>query len=182
MKQESPPLHLDIKAFAQAAKAIGGRDLLSKYARLLAETHGLGAENPLTWWAQGELRRDLAGSEQVWLHLTVATGLALTCQRCLGLVDVPVAVDQYFRFVDSEQAAQAQDDASDEDVLALSQDFNLANLIEDEVLLALPLIARHETCPVEVKLAVADPAFEAVSAQKRQPFAVLAALRSDKSN
>ncbi len=182
MKQDFPPLHLDIKAFVQATSPIGGHNSLSKYKRLIQETNGLGAENKLNWLAQGELRGEVVGSEQVWLHLTVDTCLPLTCQRCLGQVDIAVAVKQSFRFVDSEQAAQAQDDASEEDVLVLSQDFNLVELIEDEVLMALPLIARHETCPVEVKLAVPDPGFETEATEKRHPFAVLATLRSDKSD
>lgn len=181
MNQDFPPLHLDIKAFAQAANAIGGQNSLAKYKRLMQETQGLGSENKLNWLAQGELRGEVVGSEQVWLHLTVDTCLPLTCQRCLGQVDIAVVVKQSFRFVESEQAAQAQDDESDEDVLVLSQDFNLVELIEDEVLMALPLIARHETCPVEVKLAVADPGFETESTEKRHPFAVLATLHSDKS-
>ena len=182
MKPDFPPLHLDIKAFAQAVSVLSGQNLLSEYQRLMQETQGLGAENKLSWQARGELRGAVVGSEQVWLHLTVDTCLPLTCQRCLGLVDITVAVRQSFRFVESEQAAQMQDDESDEDVLALSQDFNLAALIEDEVLMALPLIARHETCPVAVKLAVADPGFETLSTEKRHPFAVLAKLRADKSS
>ena len=182
MKHESPPSHLDVKAFAQAASAIAGHDLLSKYERLMQETQGLGAERPLNWSARGELRTDEAGAEQVWLHLTVDTSLPLTCQRCMGPVDLAVVVNRSFRFVDSEEAAEAQDDEAEEDVLALSQEFKLTDLIEDEVLMALPLVHRHEECPVEVKLAVADPGFEAASAEKRNPFAVLAKLQGDKSS
>ncbi|WP_296444007.1 YceD family protein [Rhodoferax sp. UBA5149] len=182
MKHESPPSHLDVKAFAQAASEIAGHDLLSKYERLMKETQGLGAERPLNWSARGELRTDEAGAEQVWLHLTVDTSLPLTCQRCMGPVDLAVVVNRSFRFVDSEEAAEAQDDEAEEDVLALSQEFKLTDLIEDEVLMALPLVPRHEECPVEVKLAVADPGFEAASAEKRNPFAVLAKLQGDKSS
>lgn len=182
MKQESPPLHLDVKAFAQSASAIAGPDLLSKYERLMQETHGLGADRVINWAAHGELRTDEAGAEQVWLHLTINASLPLTCQRCLGLVDMLVAVNRSFRFVGSEEAAEAQDEEAEEDVLVLNRDFNLADLIEDEVLMALPVIPRHETCPQEVKLAVADPGFETASAEKRNPFAVLAKLRGGKSS
>ena len=104
------------------------------------------------------------------------------CQRCLGPVDIAVSVKQSFRFVGSEEAAEAQDEESEEDVLALSQEFNLADLIEDEVLMAMPVVPRHEECPVEVKLEVADAGFEAASAEKRNPFAVLAKLQGGKSS
>jgi uncharacterized protein len=173
---------MDVKAFAQSAGEIAGQNSLSKYERLMQETQGLGAERTLNWSAHGELRTDEAGAEQAWLHLTVETSLPLTCQRCMGPVDVPVTVKRSFRFVDSEEVAEAQDEDAEEDVLALSQDFKLSDLIEDEVLMALPVVPRHEECPVEIKLAVADPGFEAASAEKRNPFAVLAKLQGDKSS
>lgn len=184
MKQESPPTHLDIKAFAHAASEIGGHDLLSKYDRLMQETQGQGANQILNWSARGELRAAAAeaGAAQMWLHLTVDVSLPLTCQRCLGPVDMAVAVRRSFRFVDSEEAAAAQDVEAEEDVLAVSPDFSLLELIEDEVLMALPVVSCHETCPVEVKLAVADPGFEVASAEKRNPFAVLAKLQGGKSS
>ncbi|MEO8120723.1 MAG: YceD family protein [Rhodoferax sp.] len=136
----------------------------------------------LNWSAQGEVRADEAGAEQIWLHLTVDVSLPLTCQRCLGPVDLEVTVNQSFRFVASEETAEAQDEEAEEDVLALSQDFKLSDLIEDEVLMALPVVPRHETCPVEVKLAAVDPGFDTASAEKRNPFAVLAKLQGDKSS
>ncbi|ABD69456.1 protein of unknown function DUF177 [Rhodoferax ferrireducens T118] len=182
MKQESAPTHLDVKVFAQAASAITGHDLLSKYERLTKETQGQGVDRLINWAARGELRRDEAGAEQIWLHLTVDASLPLICQRCLGPVDIAVCVSRSFRFVGSEEAAEAQDEEADEDVLVLSRDFNLADLIEDEVLMALPVIPRHETCPVALKLTAVDPGFESESTEKVNPFSVLAKLRSGKGS
>lgn len=182
MKQESAPTHLDVRAFAQAASEIAGHDLLSKYARLLEETKGQGADRIIDWSARGELRTDEAGAEQVWLHLTVDSSLPLICQRCLGPVDISEHVNQSFRFVASEEAAAAQDDEAEEDVLVLSRDFNLADLIEDEVLMALPVIPCHETCPVVLPLTAVDSGFEAAGTEKRNPFAVLAKLHSGKGS
>ncbi len=147
----------------------------------MQETQGLGADLTLSWSARGEVRADEASAEQVWLHLTVEVSLPLTCQRCLGPADIAVSVQQSFRFVGSEEAAEEQDEEAEEDVLALSKDFNLADLIEDEVLMALPVVPRHEVCPVELKLTVEDPGFEVASAEKKNPFAVLAKLQGDKS-
>jgi len=180
MKQERPPHRLDVKAFAQSSGAIAGQDLLSEYERLVHETQGLGADNLLNWSARGELRRDPSGSEQVWLHLKVDVKLPLTCQRCMTPAEIPVAVSRSFRFVSTEDAAEAEDAESEEDLLALDADFSLANLIEDEVLMELPLIPKHDVCPVAVKLAVVDPGFEAANSEKQQPFAVLAKLKSGK--
>lgn len=180
MKQETPPNHLDVKAFAQSASVIGGQDLLARYPRLMQETQGLGAENSLNWSARAELRGDAAATEQVWLHLMVETQLPLTCQRCLRPADILVLVNRSFRFVGNEELAEAEDAEAEEDVLALSPDFSLAALIEDEVLMALPLVPRHDVCPVEVKLAAVDPGFEAALQEQRQPFSVLAQLKNRK--
>ena len=66
-------------------------------------------------------------------------------------------------------------------MLVQSRDFDLQALVEDEVLMDLPVVPRHDTCPVAIKLAAADADFEAVSV-KPNPFAVLAALKGkDKS-
>ena len=180
MKQESPPTHLDIKAFVHAASTISGHDVLSNYERLTQEARALQADLTLNWSAQGEVQVNEAGAEQLWLHLSIDLNMPLICQRCLGPVDVALALKQSFRFVASEEAAEAEDEEAEEDVLVLSQDFNLHDLVEDEVLMALPLVPRHETCPVEIKLEAADAGFESALAEKRNPFAVLAKLQNDK--
>lgn len=173
---------IDVKAFAQAAGQLAAQDKLQKYERLLQEVHGLGASLPLNWAARGELRAVPGEADQVWLHLKVDATLPLTCQRCLGPVDVSVAVDRAFRFVADEETAAAQDDDCEEDLLVLSHDLDLRALIEDEVLMELPHLPRHEVCPIDVKLAVADEAFEAETKAKPNPFAVLARLKGDKAS
>jgi uncharacterized protein len=100
----------------------------------------------------------------------------------MGPVDIEVDVKRSFRFVASEEMAEEQDEEAEEDVLALDPEFSLIDLIEDEVLMALPLVPLHEECPVEVKLAVEDAGFEAASIEKRNPFAVLAKLQSGRSS
>jgi uncharacterized protein len=92
-----------------------------------------------------------------------------------------VSVDRSFRFVSDEDVAAAQDEESDEDVLALSRSFDLVELVEDELLMEMPLAPRHETCPVPVRLAVADPDFDSASTERKNPFAVLGKLKSGKS-
>lgn len=171
----SPP-KLDVKQAGQLAMHLSGQDLLSNYERLMQETHGLGAQNVLNWSVRGELNPGPSGQPQVWLHLSASVTLPLTCQRCLGSVDVPVHIDRSFRFVESESQAELEDDESSEDVLVLSQDFDLPGLIEDEVLLDLPVVPRHEVCPVAIKLMATDADFEDTPA-KPNPFAVLAGLK-----
>ena len=55
-------------------------------------------------------------------------------------------------------------------------------LIEDELLMALPQVPMHDSCPVQPKMAAVDEDFEADgNAAKANPFAVLAALKGKKS-
>ena len=176
MSKEFHAHALDVKAFAEAGADIAGASTLGHFERLMAETEGCGADLPLTWSARGELRNPRHVQPDVWLHLQAQAVLPLTCQRCLTPVQVPVTIDRDFRFVADEATAQAQDDASDEDLLVISRSFALPTLIEDEFLMEMPLVALHETCPQPVKLSVADPDFEVESPQEN-PFAVLGRLK-----
>lgn len=182
MKKEFLERRLDVKAFALAATSQSGHDALSCHERLAQEAQGPVEGLMVHWTARGELRTSASGADEVWLHLEASTRLPLTCQRCMGPVDIDVASERWFRFAVDEDAAAALDDESEEDVLVLSKEFDLASLVEDELLMALPLVPRHETCPVDVKLAVADPGFEAESSVKAHPFAALASLKLGKSS
>ena len=180
MSSEFDPRRLDVQAFAQAGVTLSARDLLSKYERLLAETEGLGPDREVRWLARGEQQTDASGHARVWLYLEATVSLPLTCQRCLGPADIEVSVVRDFRFVATEEQAEAEDEEAEEDVLVLSRDFDLQGLVEDELLMALPVVPRHEVCPGEVKLAAQDPDFEAASAAKPNPFAALAGLKAGK--
>lgn len=98
-------------------------------------------------------------------------------------VNVDLAVDQWYRFVATENIAMAEDDQSEEDLLVMEPYFDLLALLEDELLMAIPLVPMHEECPVnpafsageEVQV-MADP----VEGSKPNPFAVLAKLKQGK--
>src|SRR5690606_12845544 len=117
---------------------------------------------------------------QHWLHLRVEATFPMVCQRCLTPVDVPLQVERSFRFVPDEATAETLDDEAEEDLLALSREFDLHELIEDEWLMALPVVPRHEVCPEPVPMVSSDEDFDAASADKPNPFAALAALRTGK--
>lgn len=179
MKTEIASTPLDVRAFAQAAGTRSAQDLLQKYERLAQEASLPAVDLTVNWSAQGELRPVPGGEAEIWLHIQADTCLPMACQRCLTPVQVPLAVDRSFRFVADEETAAALDDESEEDVLALDADFDLATLVEDELLMEIPLVPRHDECPVAVTLELADPAFEAAQSEKPHPFAALAKLRGE---
>ncbi len=167
---------LDVQAFAEEGARLSGRSSLSAFERLSAEAQGRGGERPVRWQAEGELRNPRHVNPEVWLSLQAEVVLPLTCQRCLAPVDVAVSVDRVFRFVADEAAAAAEDDESEEDLLALSRAFDLPALIEDELLMELPLVPRHEVCPEPLPTPAAGPADE-VESVRPNPFAVLQRLK-----
>jgi uncharacterized protein len=76
-------------------------------------------------------------------------------------------------------AAQEDEDA-EEDVLVWSASFDALSLIEDELIMALPMIPMHQACEGEhVPTSLDAPAAEE---SRPNPFAVLAKLRADKSD
>jgi uncharacterized protein len=181
---------LDVARFAEAGATIAGQIALADLPRVAAclasekspETSAAAAKGPAAEWSARGERRGRTGSEH-WLHLQAHADVPLTCQRCLGVLCETVDVARSFRFVADEAAAEALDAEIDEDVLVLSTRFDLRHLIEDELLLHLPLVPRHVVCPADAP-APAEWAADTMSAPEaaespvgEHPFAGLAVLR-----
>ncbi|MBW8720763.1 MAG: DUF177 domain-containing protein [Polaromonas sp.] len=171
-----------MQAFAQEGVALNESTPLQNLERLAQETQGLQPDSAVKWQARAELRPRAGVDDDVWLHLAAEATVPLTCQRCMGVVETPVEVDQWYRFVATEDIAMAEDDQSEEDLLVMEPQFDLLAVLEDELLMALPLVPMHEQCPVTPKLQVgeADMAAEPDSGKKPNPFAVLAQLKVKK--
>lgn len=175
---QRPSTHLDVRAFARNAGHAGGTVPLTDFPRVAADCVAGGSGVQVTWSAQGQMRGGAGGAPGApWLHLQVNTQLPLVCQRCLEPVRMPVVVDQWFRFVPDEATAEQQDDDAAEDLLVESAGFDLRALVEDELVLAMPLIASHASCPAPPGLSVQDARFDAAVDERLQPFAALARLR-----
>jgi uncharacterized protein len=131
------------------------------------------------WSAEGERRKLRAGGAQIWLHLRATTALPLECQRCLKAVAVRLEIERSFLFVHGEDAAAQLDAQCEDDVLALTRALDLRELVEDELLLALPLVPRHDTCPEPLRDGVetGEPPGAAEQPAPASPFAALAALK-----
>ena len=180
MSQTFNARHLNVAAFTQAKAAISGEELLQNYERLAQELQAPAPDLTLKWQATGESRTAVDGSVRPAIHLQVQANVPLTCQRCMEAVHTPIDVDRHFIFVPDEATAAAMDDDSEDDVLEMSADFNLLGLIEDEVLMALPLVPRHDSCPAGVVQSAQTDDFKDVGEEKPNPFAALAALKNQK--
>jgi uncharacterized protein len=180
MVKDFDPRRLDVRRFAEAGAELEGSDELLRFPRLLEESQRPDLPRQVAWQARGETINPRHVEPEVWLHLHAGTTMSLVCQRCLGPVDVPIDVHRSFRFVADEATAAAQDDDAEEDLLAMSRSFDLLELIEDELLMAVPVAPRHEVCPIPVKMSAEDADFEAAGEEKENPFAVLGRLKTGK--
>ena len=155
-----------------ARKALEFHDILpllrfSRLVELLADT-------------DGSVNIDLIGSvnksSMPTLHLKVQTTLKLTCQRCLDSFEYPLDLTSSFIIVPSEAAIPSPDsDEYDDEVdyLVAETQMPVIDLVEDEILLALPLAPKH---PDGVCADVSR-----VELEKPSPFAVLKGLKTGKS-
>jgi uncharacterized protein len=130
------------------------------------------------------MRRDAGlgdGVVRPALYLRARTRLPLVCQRCLQPAWTAIAVDRHFLFVPDEAQAMQLDERAQDDVLTATEDFDLRGLIEDELLLALPLAPRHERCPQALPTQRAGFGTAQQGPDEPHPFAVLAALKQQNS-
>ena len=167
---------LNVQAFAQEGDTLKSSTPLQKLERLASEAHGLQANSAADWEAHGELRQ-AGGEDQIWLHLSAKAVVPMACQRCMAAVSIPVEVDQWYRFVATEDIAMAEDDEAVEDLLVMEPQFDLQALLEDELLMALPLVPMHEQCPGQTDLRQIAPVADDPAPEKPNPFAVLEQLK-----
>jgi uncharacterized protein len=167
------PRRLDIALAARNRFESTGSWPLAGFERL---REGDAAPEGQVRWAAAAYERPRAGApSEVRLRLTVTTDVERVCQRCLQPVRLSLEVQREFLFVaDEDRAAELDADNDAEDVLELTRFLDLHALVEDELVLALPLVPRHEVCP-EPLLPPASAAGD--EAPQAHPFAALARLR-----
>lgn len=135
--------------------------------RELARLHDLlaGLDGGVAWRLEG-----YKGSRgEPLLQLTVTGVLPLACQRCLEAVPFELDVDSLLELV-PEGADMSQDELEDDsrDFLPVVKELDVAELVEDEILLALPVAPRHEKCGLPGAAEAGD---------RVNPFTVLGGLK-----
>jgi uncharacterized protein len=159
---------IDSLEFARSSAELRGEVQVSALERL-ADT---------LYDSTGILRFVLTGRidhrQRAGLQLTVAGNLNLRCQRCLGKLIYPLAVESHLLLLDGKSDS-ADVEIDDLDAVAADPELDVWSLVEDEVLLAQPMASRHE----------ADEC-QAVAATGRDgaasPFAVLAGMKHKQVN
>lgn len=153
----------DAFVFAREGRILEGVLPVSALERL----HDLVTE--VTGEVAYRLQGSLGARGESMLSLEVSGVLPLTCQRCLDSVLFTLEVDSLLELV-PEGVDMSQDELEDDtrDFLPVASELDIAALVEDEILLALPVAPRHEKCSFP---GAAD------AGERVNPFATLAGLK-----
>ena len=103
------------------------------------------------------------------LILRVEGVLSLSCQRCLEGISYPLKLENTLEFVvDEEDLTQEEIEDDSRDFLPAQAEVDVLALIEDEIILGLPSVPRHECCALPERAREMQPA---------SPFSVLGSLK-----
>ncbi len=161
------PLFIDNVAFAKKNERLVGSLPLADYPRLIellrhSQPNGSPAGS-ISYILQG--KTDAAG--QHLLHLSMTTNLTTTCQRCLGEMPLKLALNFNYLIDEvngSDLEAADIDNSDDIDLQQASKAMDVIALIEDEIIMAMPIAPIHdEDCGGIITQ----------SGEKPNPFAVL---------
>lgn len=154
---------IDGLEFARAASRLQGAWPVAEFPRL-RDVLSSGA---------GSVRYELQGVPEAIgrpaLRLRVEGTLPLACQRCLGPLEYALRVESLLLLVATQAEADAEplEPEGPESIVA-GREMQVRALVEEEVLLAIPIAPRHQSC------AAGDAA--GVPGAQQRPFAGLRGL------
>ncbi|MTZ12438.1 metal-binding protein [Pseudomonas sp. JL972] len=171
LKGPIPP-HIDPRKLADRAASLQGELNLSQLQRLAESLED----------DQGVVRASFAfGRDEqrtVVIHSQLDVDVKMICQRCLEPVVLPIHSECDYAVVN--EGASSQHLPKGYDVLEVGEDpLDLLALVEDELLLALPIVPLHdpEICQPPVGPDEPEPSEDEVT--RSNPFSVLAQLKRD---
>ena len=105
----------------------------------------------LDWSLAGEV----SASGELALNFELKGMLTVSCQRCLEPIQLDLNVKSKFILVKDESEIPLEDEEMDDkDYLVASPEFDVMQLVEDEILLAIPYATKHDIkdCPAKDRL------------------------------
>jgi len=119
------------------------------------------------------------GESVFLMHGRLQANVRVVCQRCLEPMPLTLEVSPWLMLARPDARDSALADAAD--VLVVDKPLLLSALVEDELLLAWPMVPTHELnqCPAKVYIAepVAQKDLSDVKQQKKNPFSVLSKIK-----
>lgn len=132
---------IETASFVRENRELSGAVAQAELERVAAETSQ--PQRELIYRITGEQDRD----GRRWLTVAVEAELDVTCQRCLQPMTCQVASESRFLLLPPGADVPEELDESDElEWLEMTTMLDLAPILEDEILLALPIAPRHAQC------------------------------------
>jgi uncharacterized protein len=175
MFTEPLPSTLDARKAAVRGITVSGTLALPKMERvgtLLASTEG-------TVEAQCAFSRD--EEKRSVIDVSVRATVAVTCQRCLEPMPLEVVAENRLALVADDDEAKALPSRL-EPLLLSDEACDLWSLIEDEIILNLPIVSYHDTAACRQTLEEYKAPPPDAGAVRENPFAVLEQLKSGNQN
>ena len=150
--------------------------------RLAEEASSVESGDGFHWEVKTQFA-DSPGSEaQQILELAVKGHIHVVCQSCLQDCGLDLTQESRFVMVATEEEADAfpmEDDQ--QEPLVASQHFDLLALIEDEILLSMPLIPKHPegTCKPHAASFGGDEGTTEASEKPQNPFNILKNMKKN---
>lgn len=167
---------VDAWELARMQRTVQGAAALAGFSRLLC---GL-PEQPESRMVEWALTGEHDGHGRRYLSLQADAVVVLECQRCLSMFDYPLHVSNRVQLVENEAELETGDMAEDDpdipDLILGSNRFDVRAFVEDELILALPYVPKHDVCPSLPKVLDAT---EGSGSDRPSPFAALAQLKKD---
>jgi uncharacterized protein len=167
------PRHLDLRQLASRDATVKGQLCLSQMPRLAAAVAG--AEHCAE--VSIRCRRDEEG--RFIANCLVDMPVVQTCQRCLGMVALDLKSESSLAVVWNDE--QAKGLPKQYDPLIAGEDADLWAVVEEELLLVLPVVSYHavgDCSSLEGLSTEEDDSDMPSETRKPNPFDVLAALKS----
>ncbi len=163
----SEQLVIDGQEFARNRKTLHGKISVAGLERVRDQLFS--DEGELEYTVHGEPDPD--GNPM--LHLTIVGTVQLCCQRCLGRLAFPLELKSRLLLAgDESELGDVAEEAVDTDRIVAEPRFDVTTLLEDEILLRLPVSPRHPEGECQ-----AGNRAPTGAATDSHPFAALAALK-----
>ncbi len=167
---------VDLHELAARAGALDGHVRLCVFQRLAQSLAGPLEELQAQWRLEGFTRVMPGGALQPMARLAVAADVPMQCQRCLQPALQRIEDSVLFRLVDVEPALTLEELEAEDEALCVEGAVDVHAFVEDQLILALPLVPVHAVCPQP--LDGGDDASH--DAPRESPFAALAKLRQSR--
>lgn len=171
MSEKTIPEHIDPYRYAEQNLAIDGVLAVNTMSRLLPNLH----EDATLAEVHVHFGRDEQGT--TYLKGQIKADLVLQCQRCMEAYQYPIVSDLALGIVTNLDEANALPDFY-EPVMVHDKQLALHELVEDELILNLPIIPKHAVEECQVSLPSEDEAQQKVVV--KNPFHVLQSLKENK--